>query len=165
MERYDRYDLRGYVNQFTKIGIHCPAHGWFRQAAIAHWKGHGCAKCSDSRGEREVRNWLIEHGIAFREQVRFSGCRDKRPLPFDFYLPGRRILIEYDGQQHFESPELWGGRHQLELTQKHDAIRNRFAAEGGIQLIRIPYWDFDRIGSILTSAILSRDSRHRAALN
>lgn len=153
--RYDRYDLRSYVNQYSKIRIHCPLHGWFRQTAVSHWNGHGCAKCSDSKGERRIRKALKQLGVKFTEQARFRGCRDKRPLPFDFYLPQHRVLIEYDGLQHFERSELWGGHHELELTRKRDAIRDRFAAEQGFRLIRIPYWDFDRIEAILRDALLA----------
>lgn len=153
--RYDRYDLRGYVNQQSSIGIHCPAHGWFQQSAVVHWKGHGCFRCSDSKGERRIRRYLKLYEIKFIEQMRFEECRDKRPLPFDFYLPKHRVLIEYDGTQHFERSGLWGGQQGLEQTQRHDAIRDCFAAEQGFRLIRIPYWDFDRIEAILTEEIAS----------
>ncbi len=93
--------------------------------------------------------------MEFVEQARFPACRDKRALPFDFFLPDRRTLIEYDGRQHFERSELWGGHHELERTQRRDAIRDRFAVEHAYRLIRIPYWDYDRIELILADAIAS----------
>ena len=74
-------------------------------------------------------------------------------MPFDFYVPGLRLLIEYDGRQHFQKSELWGGHHQLERTQRHDDIRDRFAAENSFPLIRIPYWEFDHIEEILRAAL------------
>lgn len=151
--KYDRYDFRGYVNQYSKLRIHCRYHGWFQQSAVIHWKGHGCPKCCDSKGERKVREVLRKLGVDFVEQHRFDECRGKRPLPFDFYLPYQRILIEYDGTQHFERSELWGGKQGLKRTQRHDAIRNRFAEEFNYKLIRIPYWDFDRIENILSETL------------
>ncbi|MFV0442864.1 MAG: hypothetical protein ACK5Q5_04750 [Planctomycetaceae bacterium] len=92
-------------------------------------------------------------GVEFAEQARFPECRDKQASPFDFYLPQLRTLIEYDGTQHFERSLLWGGHHELERTQRRDALRNRFAAEHGYGLIRIPYWDFDRIENILADQL------------
>lgn len=145
---YD-YNLRGYVNLHSRLAVRCPKHGWFAQRASAHLRGHGCAKCSSSRGERRIRYVLRQLGHDFVEQARFPECRDRRPLPFDFYLPHLRTLIEYDGQQHYRKSERWGGHDQLECTQRHDAIRNRFAAEHGYRLIRIPYWQFDQIEEIL----------------
>jgi hypothetical protein len=146
--RYD-YNLRGYVNLHSRLAVRCHKHGWFVQMASAHIKGHGCAKCCSSRGERRIRRVLRQLGHDFVEQARFPECRDRRPLPFDFYLPHIRTLIEYDGKQHYRKSELWGGHHQLERTQRHDAIRNQFATEHGYRLLRIPYWQFDQIEEIL----------------
>jgi very-short-patch-repair endonuclease len=144
---YD-YNLRGYANMHSLIQIRCPKHGWFHQRVVSHLKGGGCAKCSCSRGEHRVREVLRSFGVKYEEQARFAGCRDRLKLPFDFHLPGHRVLIEYDGRQHFEKSELWGV-NSFEHTQRHDAIKNRFAAEQGFRLIRIPYWDYDRIEEIL----------------
>ena len=36
-------------------------------------------------------------------------CIVKRPLKFDFYIPDLGILIEYDGIQHYEPSDFFGG--------------------------------------------------------
>ena len=64
--------------------------------------------------------------------------KDKRKLPFDFYLPGLNTCIEYDGRQHFELKNgFWGGEKSLKLTQKHDKIKNLYCKENKIKLLRI----------------------------
>ena len=123
------------------------------QSAGNHIDGHGCARCTSSRGERRIRQELRRLRVEFREQVRFPDCRNRGQLPFDFYLPAHNVLIEFDGKQHFRKSELWGGHHVLETTQRHDAIKTAFAEMHGFRLIRIPYWDFRRIPDVVRSLV------------
>lgn len=62
-------------------------------------------------------------------------------LPFDFYIPEQNILIEYDGQHHFEPIKGWGGEEKFKLTQENDQIKNKYCEEKNIKLLRIPYTD------------------------
>lgn len=88
--------------------------------------------------ERIVSDFLEKHNIQFIPQFRFEDCKDKRSLPFDFYLPFYRTCIEYDGIQHFRQRNGWT---DLELIQKHDEIKNKYCNDNNIQLIRIPYYE------------------------
>ena len=79
----------------------------------------------------------------------FDDCKKKRTLPFDFYIPLLNLLIEYDGAQHFESPEIFGGEEGLQERQENDKIKNDYCSKNGIKLVRIPYTHFDQIETIL----------------
>ena len=94
--------------------------------------------------------------IPYIRQYRFNDCRDKNQLPFDFYLPKHKICIEYDGEQHFESIEHFGGDERLEDTQLKDKIKTKYCKRHKIRLIRIPYWDYDRIEDIIMGEILNK---------
>ena len=48
-------------------------------------------------------------------------------------------LIEYDGEQHFKSVERWGGEEKLKKQQEYDKIKNNYAINHNLPLIRIPY--------------------------
>ncbi len=154
--RYD-YEMKDFVNAHSKIPIRCPKHGVFRQTPAAHMRGHGCPRCVQSAGEQRVREALSTLGVDFSEQVRFADCCDRRPLAFDFYVPEVRLLIEFDGRQHYDNSELWGGDEQLAETQRHDAIKDRFAARNGYRLLRIPYWEADRIEDILLERLTQQE--------
>ena len=154
--RYE-YELQDFVNMHSKIPIYCPHHGLFRQSVATHLKGTGCPKCIQSNGEKRVREVLADLQVDFSEQVRFADCRNKRPLPFDFFVPSHRLLIEFDGRQHYENSELWGGEEKLAETQEHDAIKDCFAAEHGYRLLRIPYWEFDNIDAILLEQLAGNE--------
>jgi very-short-patch-repair endonuclease len=121
----------------------------FKQSVASHLKGHGCPRCFQSNGEQRVREILSLLEVEFNEQVRFPDCRAKRSLPFDFFVPERKLLIEFDGRQHYDNSELWGGTSKLAETQLHDDIKSKFAATHGYRLVRIPYWEYDKIEGIL----------------
>lgn len=149
------YELKDFVNMHSKIPICCPEHGVFRQSVAAHLRGHGCPACFQSDGEQRVRQALCMLGVGFTEQARFPECRDKRRLPFDFFVPSHRLLIEFDGRQHYGNSKHWGGADKLAETQRHDRIKSRFAAEHGYRLVRIPYWESENIDDILLETLTS----------
>ena len=101
--------------------------------------GNGCPRCHESSGERQIRQWLEKHDIKYVFQKTFKDCRDKYPLPFDFYLPDNVICIEYDGGQHTKPVDHFGGIEAFERTVKHDKMKNEYCKNNGIYLLRIPY--------------------------
>ena len=136
--KYD-YSKVNYIDNKTKVEIICPKHGSFFQTPGGHLQGHGCCYCNTSRGEKAVENFLIENKIQFNSQKKFSDCRDKYSLPFDFYLPELNIIIEYNGIQHYESVEHFGGEKKLHLQRHHDWLKRKYCKDNNITLITISY--------------------------
>ena len=143
--KYD-YSKVNYINTDTEVIITCPIHGDFPQTPYHHIsRKQGCPKCKSSKGETIIRNFLIKHNIEFEEQKRFKDCKDKRPLPFDFYIPQYNLCIEYDGKQHFvpydfaykmtEEQKL----KNFNYIQSHDQIKNNYCKSHNINLLRIKY--------------------------
>ena len=87
--------------------------------------------------------------IEFIQEKRFVDCRDKKPLPFDFYLPQYNLIIEFDGRHHFEEK----GRGNHEITVKHDEIKNQYCKDNDINLLRIPYWEGSNIENIISTQL------------
>lgn len=71
--------------------------------------GTNCPKCNFSKGESITESWLADNNIKYIPQKTFDNCRYKYVLRFDFYLPEYNLLIEYQGRQHYESVEVFGG--------------------------------------------------------
>lgn len=134
------YDLNGYINSQSYIQIKCPKHGWYKKLAYQLLQGQGCSMCNASKGESIIFNILTDNNIEFETQKRFLDCKDKLPLPFDFFIPPN-ILIEYDGIQHFDEIEFFGGKEGLESTKLRDNIKTLYCKENSINLIRIKYDD------------------------
>ncbi len=137
------YEKSIYVAADAYISITCPIHGDFEQLAGEHYAGRGCPTCGkESKGEREISKILESNNIIFSRQKTFDDCRHQQTnykLRFDFYLPLMNILIEYDGRQHFEPIEYWGGKEGLESTIKRDLIKTKYCESVGITLLRISY--------------------------
>ena len=155
------YSKAKYINSFTKVTIICNiCHAEFDQIAYSHTQGSGCPRCMMSRGESSIRLYLDTNKIKYSIQQIFSDCRSlkNRLLKFDFYLPLQNLLIEFDGKQHFELSNIRGYKttqFELELTRTHDKIKNEYANDNKINLLRIPYWDMKRIPEILTKQLKS----------
>jgi hypothetical protein len=140
-EKYD-YKLVNYKNVKTKVLLICPIHGEFNTTPNDHLRRtSGCPICNESKGEKKIREILIEKNVNFTQQKRFKDCRDKNPLPFDFYLPDLNACIEYDGEQHFNERCTFGGKKRLNDIQKKDKLKNEFCLNNNIKLLRIKYND------------------------
>lgn len=113
-----------------------------------------CEDCykKESIGEIKVRHFLEEHNLNFKPEYWFPDCRDINPLPFDFYLPDYNTIIEFDGIQHFYDTHYFNT--SFEKNKKHDRIKNEYCDEHNINLIRIPYWDINKVDEILTDSLL-----------
>lgn len=105
-----------YVNAHTSILHRCKIDGyeWFA-TPNGILSGGGCPKCNESRGEKAVTNWLNKNNILYESQKRFDDCRNKNPLPFDFYLPQYDVCIEYNGIQHYEPVDYFGGQKNWKI--------------------------------------------------
>ena len=97
---------------------------------------YSCPNCRKSKSEAIIENFLIESRIEYIPQKKFKDCRNKLPLPFDFYIPSKNILIEFDGEYHYKKI----GNSDLEYTKNNDNIKTEYCANNGFTLIRIPYY-------------------------
>jgi hypothetical protein len=134
------YDLvLSYKNNRTKLEIKCEKHGVFKQTPQKHLKNQGCPKCKESKGEKEITNYLNENKINFIPQYKFLECKNLLPLPFDFYLPNYNICIEYDGEQHFNKFRFEKNEMGLLRRQNNDKIKTNYCLNNNIYLLRIKY--------------------------
>lgn len=146
--KYD-YSKTVYTNAFSKVAIICSNHGEFLQVANYHLRGNGCPTCKDSKGEMKILSFLTQQKINKIRNKRFSDCKHKYELPFDFYLPDHNICIEYDGEFHYNLSKFRDNEIKLSNMQRNDKIKDKYCKDNNIYLIRIPYWNFDKIDDIL----------------
>lgn len=107
-------------------------------------RGHtlSCGCRHQSKWEMLINDILIDLNVDFIPQKRFNDCTNQRGtdmLPFDFYLPSYNLLIEYDGEHHFQPVKGWGGVEKFKLTQQNDYIKNNYCKTNNITLLRLPY--------------------------
>lgn len=107
----------------------------------------GCPNCTvlaqESVGAEACRLALTSMNESFINEAKIDGLGSLR---FDFLCPTRqypkrsRILIEFDGEQHFRFGGKWH-RTVKGFKEYHlrDLIKNRFCGQNGIHLLRISY--------------------------
>lgn len=149
--KYD-YSLVDYKNNHEKIKIICPIHGVFEQSPNSHLGGNGCIKCKNSKGEEKINSFLVSKNVFFEKEKTFKNLKDERKLRYDFYIPSKNLLIEYQGSQHFKN--VFGSKRKIWLKQKHhDWLKRKYAKDNGYKLLTIPYWDYNIINEILNGEI------------
>ena len=143
--------LDTYVNSVEKVTAKCLKCGNIWKVKPNNLQnGRGCPYCKNSKGEMKVAEILNKNNIKHKKEFIFKDCKCINYLPFDIYLTDYNICIEYDGIQHYE-PITFGGIsmeeaiENLKYTQKKDKIKTEYCKNNNIKLLRIPYWDFNKI--------------------
>ena len=116
-------------------------------------------------GESIIRGLLEQYQVKFISQHSFDDCVNVSKLRFDFYLPEYNTAIEYDGEGHFRPLDYAGNgdewaQRNFETTQKSDSIKNAYCNTHNIDLIRIPYWERSRLGSLIPDILIDLQQNH-----
>lgn len=154
--KYD-YSLITNPSSQRKVKIICPKHGVFEQVANNHLCGAGCPVCKESKGEREIENYLTRNGIDFIRQYKIEiipRLFSRVKLRVDFYLPMHNMIIEFNGRQHYEYIEAWNkNRDNFGEQRERDQHLREYCRDSGIKLIEIPYTKINNIPRILSKAL------------
>lgn len=156
-----------YINNRTKILCECITcgHVWSAEpGSLLKAKGTGCPKCNFSKGENKIDEFLCRYNICNIPQKKFDdliGIHGGK-LSYDFYIPSFNLLIEYQGEQHYQ-PIKFGksieyGKRRLKNQQMNDSIKREYAKKHNIELLEIPYWDYENIEQILESRLLKQSA-------
>ncbi len=141
-----------YKNVYSRITIKCNTCEYISSLLYISYKlSNGCSSCNQkkySKGEQHIAEYLKNHNITYIAQATFEGCKSKYLLKFDFYLPEHNLCIEYDGMQHYEPVEYFGGQKGFESSQIRDEIKNTYCRNNNINLVRIRY-DEKNINGVL----------------
>lgn len=133
-------------------------HGYWKAKHCTVVSNTGCPKCKISKGESEIEKFLIKNKIKFDYEKRFSDCKNKIPLPFDFYLKKYNLIIEFDGPHHYRAVNFNGmsskkANKVFDQIQINDIIKTFYCQYNKINLLRIPYWDIDNIPNLIKVTI------------
>lgn len=146
----------GYIETFfdskTMIRFICPLHKekGIQSCSITHMKisRFGCKYCNMSKytNEEKIEQLLVSWNLEYYRQYTFKECKDKKVLPFDFYIPSFNACIEYQGEHHYRpikrnSSKKDVGLNEFNIVQKHDRIKREFCKNNNIFLIEVPYWE------------------------
>ena len=154
---HPQVDIIGeYINSSSKTKFRCNEHNYEFESTWANvmTRLNCCSKTRVTYKEEYVCALIESWGYKIERGKTFDDCKDKNVLPFDCYLTDFNTIVEYDGEQHFY-PVSHGSQtkedaiEKLKYTQRHDAMKNEYCNKNGINLIRIPYTEFENVDSFL----------------
>lgn len=129
----------------------------FRHSCGFIWKAkptrilttNSCPKCCRkiSKGEKRIIQLLESNNVNYVWQK--AEKINNSTLYFDFFIPEKNIYIEFQGAQHYEIVEYWGGEEGLKKRQKNDAAKREWCDKNNYTLITISFRDYDRLEEIL----------------
>ena len=123
---------------------------WFTTIAHRTINNRDCPNCCPkSKGEDKIKELLIKWNVNYIYNKRFNTCKNKRSLPFDFYLKDYNLLIEFQGEQHYNKVKYFGGECKFKQLQQHDKIKKQWTKSNGYNFLIIPYWEKNNIETIL----------------
>lgn len=107
-----------------------------------------CPKCKrfNSKGEIKIKKFLDNNNIYYEQQKHF---KELNQLSFDFYIPNKNVLIEYQGEQHFHSIKFFGGEAKYLKQIENDSIKREFCKNNNFILLEIEYFNYNNIEDIL----------------
>jgi hypothetical protein len=140
-ERYE-YDIDSYINTTHFMTMICKTHGPFFKKPHHHIQGQGCPNCSLSKGMQDIMTYLNLSLFDYKLECWFDDLRGDagRVFRFDIYIGSLRLIIEFDGKQHFQIVEWWGGARGYEKLVDSDKRKEKYLLDNKYNLIRIPFW-------------------------
>lgn len=92
------------------------------------WKPRYCS-------EMDFFTFVHEHypDAIFQYQDEWLGRQS-----LDVYIPSKHVAIEYQGQQHYRSVNLFGGKRGLEATKERDSKKAELCLRNNIKLYEWP---------------------------
>jgi len=141
------------ISANTKVLLECPnSHKWSVTRNKFTDRHDRCPICHSeevggmSLGERSIYSILSGNNINFKREVSIEINGENHR--FDFYLEllNKKYFIEYDGEQHFKEQGWFSSK--LEERQRRDRVKDKYAKDNGITMVRIPYTE-NTVGKVI----------------
>ena len=132
-----------YKGNRSMLKIRCSCGRSFEVTATHFLNGkYKCNKCRGVQSELSsiVEQWLKAHNIEYQMEKRFDDCKNKRIMPFDYFIPNIGC-IEVDGQLHYKA--RGDNKNSLLQVQANDKIKTEYCRKNNIPLLRLPYWEIE----------------------
>lgn len=150
-----------YVKLFNKI-IH-----EYREVRLDHIlsdkRYSGNKSYLKSVGEVRIKNYLESNHLDYEAPKTFDDLVDKGKLHFDVYVPVYNLLIEYQGEQHYDpNKQISGKPNAYRLQIKHDKMKRDYTNSHHFNYLEIPYTvkSYSDIYTILNNCISLINAKH-----
>lgn len=87
-----------------------------------------------------VKKIYKDHHVIYQYRPFFLGTKNGT-MSYDVYICGLKIAVEYQGKQHYEPVDYFGGRDSFEQQRIRDEQKLIKSRENGVELVYINYWE------------------------
>jgi Zn finger protein HypA/HybF involved in hydrogenase expression len=138
---HDLYDFSKvqYKTFREKVNVVCKEHGDFKIKAASLLEGQGCPKCKYWKSESKLYKRILK--TFPNEIIKRQGSPSwLGKQKFDIYFMEHNIAIEYNGQQHYEPVEIFGGKNRYIKQIEQDLDKMKKSIANNCLLFVIPYF-------------------------
>lgn len=164
--KYDYLKVVQFKNVQEKVEIICPLHGSFFQDPANHLAGHGCPKCAKRNSQLNFYNRLLldlNIPLIFDKRLEWLGIQS-----LDIYSERYNFAIEYNGIQHYEPLEFFGGQKAFIYRNFLDAKKEFLCAKNECKLFVVKYDytedDYQKLLTEIRELIYERNSNSQVSL-
>lgn len=146
--------LSEYLGYYKKVSCICSdCSSKWETTPSSLFNSIGCPFCQMTTGEQLIKNYLKTSNNQYIYQYTYNDLRGINDglLSYDFFILNYNILIEFQGRQHEEPVDFFGGKKSFIKQQIHDIRKRKYAKEHNIKLITIWYNQVDKIPEILNN--------------
>ncbi|AYV86309.1 MAG: hypothetical protein Solumvirus4_7 [Solumvirus sp.] len=150
-----------YKNPLTRVDCKCENDHDCSPLPVSVMLGcYMCKKCKDeifdSKGALNIKKYLEEHKINYKTECRLPILKAVRK--YDFLIDDYKIIIEFDGRQHFEFIKKWHRTEEkFDGWQRRDRTKTYCGLLEGYTFIRIHDENYENIESFLDSIFIDEN--------
>lgn len=133
-EKEDIWRYADKINENYKNGNYSELERYSYQIPDYRW-------VSEMRTFELTKKILSDQKVIFQHRPYFLKTNYGSQLSYDIYIPKLKIAIEYQGKQHYEPVDFFGGSETFLETQRRDVLKAKLSYKAGVKLIYINYWE------------------------
>lgn len=101
----------------------CPVNKWVSEELVYHI----------------TKKYFKNYAVLYQHRPYFLRSSKNGQMSYDIFISKLNVAIEYQGRQHFEPVDFFGGRKSFEEGRRRDQEKARLSKENGIKLVYINY--------------------------
>ena len=82
-----------------------------------------------------------QYNVIYQHRPFYLKSSNGGQMSYDVYISGINVAIEYQGKQHFQPVEFFGGEEGFKSLKRRDAEKMDLSKKHGVKLVYINYWE------------------------
>lgn len=107
-----------------------------------------------------VKKLYKEFNVIYQHRPFFLRSSMGGQMSYDVFISGLNIAVEYQGKQHFEPVEYFGGESAFQRTVERDKEKLELSIKNNVKILYINYWEVitpklvqNKINSLISNGI------------